>query len=68
MKHTDSSLDLAEEKAHFMKHTNSPLDLAEEKAFDEKFRPRGAMAFFVLLVLLGLIIWFGIYFLMLSRV
>lgn len=33
----------------------------------EKFVPRGAVAFFVLLAALGLIIWFGIYFLMLSR-
>jgi hypothetical protein len=37
-------------------------------AFDEqKFYPSGAIAFFVVLVALGLIIWFGIYFLMLSR-
>jgi hypothetical protein len=34
---------------------------------DEKFIPKGAMAFFVLLVLLCTIIWYGIYFLMLSR-
>lgn len=34
----------------------------------DKFVPRGAVAFFVLLVALGLIIWFGIYFLMLSRI
>jgi hypothetical protein len=33
----------------------------------EKFIPKGAMAFFVLLVLLCIIIWYGIYFLMLSR-
>jgi hypothetical protein len=33
----------------------------------EKFFPRGAIAFFVLLVILCLIIWFGIYFLMLQR-
>jgi hypothetical protein len=35
---------------------------------EETFQPKGAIAFFVLLVLLGLIIWFGIYFLMLSRI
>ncbi|WP_133811474.1 cytochrome c oxidase subunit 2A [Chitinophaga sp.] len=34
----------------------------------EKFVPRGAVAFFALLVVIGLIIWFGIYFLMLSRI
>lgn len=37
-------------------------------SFDEKkFYPSGAIAFFVLLVALGMIIWFGIYFLMLDR-
>lgn len=40
----------------------------EEQAFDRKFKPRGAIAFFLILVLLGLIIWYGIYFLMLARV
>jgi hypothetical protein len=34
---------------------------------EEKFLPKGALAFFVLLILLCLIIWFGIYFLMLQR-
>jgi hypothetical protein len=39
------------------------------EVFDEKtFFPSGAIAFFVLLVLLGLVIWFGIYFLMLERI
>ena len=33
----------------------------------EKFIPKGAIAFFILLVLLGLFIWFAIYYLMLSR-
>lgn len=31
------------------------------------FKPKGAMAFFAILTLLGVIIWFGIYFLMLHR-
>jgi len=35
---------------------------------EEAFQPKGAFAFFALLVILGLIIWFGIYFLMLSRI
>lgn len=35
--------------------------------FDKTFKPKGAIAFFVLLVLLGLFIWFSIYYLMLSR-
>ena len=39
-----------------------------DEQFDRNFKPRGAMAFFVLLVILGLIIWFGIYFLMLHRI
>jgi hypothetical protein len=34
----------------------------------QKFVPKGAIAFFNLLVLLGLFIWFSIYYLMLSRV
>ncbi|WP_291911942.1 cytochrome c oxidase subunit 2A [Chitinophaga sp. CB10] len=34
----------------------------------ENFVPRGAIAFFAFLIALGLIIWFGIYFLMLDRV
>ena len=42
-----------------------PLSEAE---FDSSFRPKGAIAFFILMVILGLIIWFGIYFLMLERV
>jgi len=36
--------------------------------FDRKFKPKGAIAFFILLVLLGLVIWFGIYLLMLERI
>jgi hypothetical protein len=40
----------------------------KDQDFDRTFRPKGAVAFFVLLILLGMIIWFGIYFLMLSRV
>ncbi len=38
-----------------------------EAEFDRNFKPKGAIAFFVLLVILGLIIWYGIYFLMLAR-
>ncbi len=40
---------------------------SKEKQFDEKFKPKGAIAFFILLVLLGLFIWFSIYYLMLAR-
>jgi hypothetical protein len=39
----------------------------KEEVFEENFKPTGAIAFFVLLIILGLIIWFGIFFLMLSR-
>jgi hypothetical protein len=38
-----------------------------EKKLEKEFTPTGAIAFFILLVLLGLFIWFSIYFLMLSR-
>jgi hypothetical protein len=38
-----------------------------EKKPEKEFTPTGAIAFFILLVLLGLFIWFSIYFLMLSR-
>ena len=41
---------------------------SEELSFDHHFKPRGALAFFALLVVLGMMIWFGIYILMLSRV
>jgi hypothetical protein len=50
-----------------MQTKTSPQRVSEQ-AFDEKFKPKGAIAFFLLLVMLGMIIWFGIYFLMLSRV
>ncbi|MFB6456869.1 cytochrome c oxidase subunit 2A [Chitinophaga sp. Hz27] len=40
----------------------------QQQETPEKFVPRGAIAFFALLIALGLIIWFGIYFLMLSRI
>jgi hypothetical protein len=38
-----------------------------EAEFDRNFKPTGAIAFFILLIILGAIIWYGIYFLMLSR-
>jgi hypothetical protein len=48
---------------------NLPLSgTGSGQEFDKNFKPRGAIAFFMLLVILGLIIWFGIYFLMLERV
>jgi uncharacterized membrane protein len=40
----------------------------EQNQLEEKFIPKGAMVFFLLLVVLCLVIWFGIYFLMLSRI
>lgn len=36
--------------------------------FDKNFKPTGAFAFFLLLVVLGLLIWFSIYYLMLTRI
>lgn len=38
-----------------------------EAEFDQSFKPKGAIAFFILLILLGAAVWFGIYFLMLQR-
>ena len=35
---------------------------------EKKFIPKGAMAFFILLVVLTLLFWYGIYFLMIERV
>lgn len=43
-------------------------DITAEQQFDKDFKPRGAIAFFILLVILGLIIWYSIYFLMLERI
>ena len=43
-------------------------DLTPDQRFDQDFKPRGAFAFFILLVILGLIIWYGIFFLMLERI
>jgi hypothetical protein len=34
---------------------------------EKKFVPRGAIAFFVLLVLLSLACWYGIYYIMIER-
>jgi hypothetical protein len=45
---------------------SKPAEPSEE--FDRSFKPKGALAFFVLLVILGLVIWYGIYFLMLDRI
>ena len=38
-----------------------------EAEFDKNFKPKGAIAFFILLIILGAVIWYGIYFLMLAR-
>lgn len=38
-----------------------------EKRDEEEFSPHGAVAFFVVFLALCLAIWYGIYFLMLSR-
>jgi hypothetical protein len=38
-----------------------------EEHFDEDFKPVGAIAFFIGLTVLGAIIWFSVYFLMVAR-
>ena len=55
-------------KSFKMNQAEKIQDTESEQAFDRDFRPRGAITFFILLVLLGLVIWYGIYFLMLERV
>ncbi|HVY73252.1 MAG TPA: hypothetical protein VG890_00390 [Puia sp.] len=49
-------------------HPEPPADPLEEAEFDRRFKPKGALVFFILFTLVGLIIWFGIYFLMLGRI
>lgn len=49
-------------------HTTVEIKAGHTHPQEEKFTPKGAIAFFILLVLLGLVIWFGIYFLMLERI
>ena len=51
-----------------MEQSGNLSDLSPDEQFDKNFKPKGAIAFFILLVILGLIIWYGIYFLMLERV
>lgn len=48
-------------------YTEPAREAPASEQFDKNFKPRGAIAFFVLLVILGLIVWYGIYFLMLQR-
>lgn len=51
-----------------MNKTDSVQDVEKDQNFDREFKPRGAIVFFVLLILLGMAIWYGIYFLMLARI
>lgn len=46
---------------------NADVPLSEEQQFDKNFKPKGAIAFFILLIILGAFIWYGIYLLMLQR-
>jgi len=50
-----------------MEKTDLPALENSDQEFDRNFKPKGAIAFFIILVILGLIIWYGIYFLMLQR-
>jgi hypothetical protein len=50
-------------------HQTVPVrNMEADQTFDKDFKPRGAIAFFVLLIILGMVIWYGIYFLMLDRI
>jgi hypothetical protein len=51
-----------------MRESPSQQEIIPEEDFDRQFKPKGSFAFFILLVILGLIIWFGIYYLMLDRI
>ena len=51
-----------------MNHSVPAREWRSDQTFDRNFKPRGAIAFFILLVLLGMVIWYGIYFLMLDRI
>ena len=55
-------------KTNQMNESGNFQDSDKDQAFDRNFKPRGAIAFFILLVLLGMVIWYGIYFLMLERI
>ena len=46
---------------------DEPVVPAIKPAAEGKFFPAGAIAFFVLLVILSLVFWYGIYFLMIKR-
>jgi hypothetical protein len=50
-----------------MENTATTTAQEETDQFDKNFKPSGAIAFFITLVSLGLLIWFAIYFLMLER-
>lgn len=43
------------------------MENQDENPQAERFIPKGAIAFFILLALLSAAIWFGIYFIMQSR-
>ncbi len=51
-----------------MTRTTASKNVDLDQQFDQSFKPKGAIAFFLLLILLGSIIWFGIYLLMLERI
>jgi hypothetical protein len=55
------------EQQEILDHSPGTISSKDPDQFDLDFKPKGAIAFFVLLVILGLIIWYGIYFLMLKR-
>lgn len=50
-----------------MERTDLPSTGSPDAEFDRTFKPKGAIAFFILLVILGAVIWYSIYFLMLQR-
>ena len=51
-----------------MEHSKLQPTQDSDLEFDKQFKPKGAIAFFLLLVVLGAIIWYSIYSIMLHRV
>ena len=55
-------------KTKSLQDTGEELNIFRDPSPSKKtFFPAGAIAFFILLVLLSLLFWFGIYFLMIER-
>jgi hypothetical protein len=59
---------LQEEELPVLQPVKTGTETFHHSKTADKFFPSGAIFFFILLVALCLVIWFGIYFLMLDRI